>query len=83
MTRLSDRLKRSASPGLMAARTTFLASLSPHSLMRARVIVKRTHMRHYPTEMMTDREADRIIEAMGPEAMEHAMKFIVDGGGFR
>ena len=75
-------LKTSTAHGVVAARSTFLASLSPHTLIRAREIVKRTHMRHYPREFVTDREADRIIEAMGPDAMEHAMKFIVDGGGF-
>jgi hypothetical protein len=81
--RLRRALKTSAAPRFIAARSTFLASLSVDSLLKARIIVKRTHMKHYPTELMTDREADRIIEAMGPTAMEDAMKFIVDRAGFR
>jgi|TARA_R110000824_G_scaffold30184_5_gene99634 hypothetical protein len=48
----------------------FLASLSWDSLQKLRRIVKQVHMRHYPTHMSTDYEADKVIEALGPEIMQ-------------
>lgn len=60
---------------------SFLSSLSFHALQSARRVVKQTHLKHYPSEVLTDREADRFIEALGPEALAKATKFVIDRGG--
>ncbi len=58
---------------------SFLAQLSWADLQRLRAIVRRTHMRRYPREFCTDREADRMIEAMGPRVAEILVRRAVDG----
>jgi len=35
-------------------------------------------MKNYPENLMTDHEADRIIEAIGPEIAERMVKIAVD-----
>lgn len=52
----------------------FLTSLSFHDRQRLRRVTKMVHMKHYPTEMITDREADRIIEAMAPETQKYLIE---------
>jgi hypothetical protein len=37
-------------------------------------------MQHYPTEMVTDYEADRIIDVMAPDTMAYLIRQAVDGG---
>ncbi len=46
---------------------SFCHGLSNEDLRRLRVIVKKVHLQHYPKEMCTDYEADKLIEAFGPE----------------
>ena len=41
---------------------------------RLRKIVKKIHMRHFPIEAVTDREADKIIESLGPKIQEDLIK---------
>lgn len=48
------------------AEGTFASSLSWTDRQRLRAVVKRVHMQYYPVEMVTDREADRMIEAIAP-----------------
>ena len=38
------------------------------------------HMKHYPKEQCTDREADKIIETITPETREKLIKLAVDYG---
>lgn len=67
--------KRSAmivSPG------SFLASLSFSDLQVLRAHVRRTHMAGWKPEFRTDRECDRIIEAIGPRVAERCIKEAVD-----
>jgi len=35
-----------------------------------RKVVKAVHFKHYPTHMVTDKEADKLIEALGPKVAE-------------
>jgi hypothetical protein len=56
---------------------SFLGTLSFETLQRCRDIVKRTHMRFYPKALITDREADRIIEAQGPKCWEAAQRMVI------
>lgn len=58
---------------------SFLASLSHADLQRLRRITKQVHMSKYPKDFMTDREADRIIEAIGPEVVERMLRRSLDG----
>tara|TARA_R110000868_G_scaffold25392_4_gene99066 strand:- start:771 stop:1085 length:315 start_codon:yes stop_codon:yes gene_type:complete len=37
---------------------------------RLRKVVKAVHFKHYPTHMVTDKEADKLIEALGPKVAE-------------
>lgn len=58
---------------------SFLAGLKHADLERLRKVTKQVHMKHYPTDFMTDREADRIIEALGAEVVERMLKRSIDG----
>ena len=53
---------------------SFLSHLSKRDLNRLRTVVRRVHMRHIPDYMMTDRECDRIIEALGPKVAEEQLR---------
>lgn len=67
------------SPSLLGgAAGGFLSSLRFEDLQRLREVVKRVHMKLYPAEHYTDREADRIIESLGPRILEQQLKRAVD-----
>ena len=57
---------------------SFLSTLSPDHLKLLRRVVKRVHMYHYPKQHFTDYEADKIIEALGPEVLEKQLKQAID-----
>lgn len=62
-----------------SAGAVFLSELSFNDLQRLRAAVKRVYMqRGYPVELYTDREADRIIESIGPQTAERLIKALVD-----
>lgn len=61
---------------------SFLSTLNVENLARLRQVVRRTHMSFYPDEICTDYEADRIIEALGPEVVEKQLKAMIDRGEF-
>ena len=49
-------------------------------LQLLRGVTKKIHMRYYPSELMTDREADRIIESFGELAVQNLLKKAVERG---
>lgn len=49
-------------------------------LQRLRIVVKNNHMKHYPKEQVTDKEADRIIESITPQTRDKLIKLAVDYG---
>ena len=49
-------------------------------LQRLRIVVKNNHMKHYPKEKVTDKEADRIIESISPQTRDKLIKLAVDYG---
>ena len=49
-------------------------------LQRLRIVVKNNHMKHYPADKVTDKEADRIIESISPHTREKLIKLAVDYG---
>ena len=44
---------------------SFINTLSLKDRRRLRKIVKKTHLSYYPTHMITDYEADKLIQAFG------------------
>ena len=56
---------------------SFLKSLSLKDRRRLRTIVKKTHLKHYPTHMITDYEADKLVEAFGEEVVYNMLKAYV------
>jgi len=57
---------------------SFLTNLSYDDLSRLREVAKKVFLQYNPPEFYTDREADKIIEAMGPEIMERRLKELID-----
>lgn len=53
---------------------SFLNNLSLKDRKRLRTIVKKTHLQHYPTNMITDYEADKLVEAFGEETVYNLLK---------
>ena len=53
---------------------SFLKTLSLKDRRRLRTIVKKTHLSYYPKNMITDYEADKLIEAFGEETVFNMLK---------
>ena len=47
---------------------------------KVRIVVKTQHMKHYPKDFVTDMEADRILAAMSPQAVEKLYELAVKHG---
>ena len=45
-----------------------------------RTVVKNVHLKHYPKDKKTDKEADRILETITPQTLEELHKLAVDYG---
>lgn len=59
---------------------SFINTLSQPERDTLRRVVKVVHMRHHPKDFVNDYEADKIIEAIGPEIAERMIRFGVDKG---
>lgn len=59
---------------------SYIARTQPRALKQLRQVVKRVHMKHYPAELLTDHEADRMIASFLPETIERLLKRAVDAG---
>lgn len=59
---------------------SFLNGLSLKDRNRLRTIVKNVHLKHYPTEMITNYEADKLIESFGEKTIYELIKQGVDSG---
>ena len=53
---------------------SFLKTLFLKDKRRLRTIVKKTHLSYYPKNMITDYEADKLIEAFGEETVFNMLK---------
>lgn len=53
---------------------SFINTLNQSDRDTLRVVVMRTHMKHHPKNFITNYEADRIIEAIGPEIAERMIR---------
>ena len=56
----------------------FIHELSLKDLNRLRVIVRNTHLKFYPNELLTNSEVDKFINAVGPDLAGKMIKFAVD-----
>lgn len=45
---------------------------------RLRLIVRNVHMKNYPDTLITDVEADRIIESIAPDVLEDWLRRKID-----
>ena len=52
----------------------FLHILKPNERRMLRTIVKKVHLKNYPTHMITDYEADKLVEAFGEETIYNLLK---------
>lgn len=59
---------------------SFLNTLSQPERDTLRRVVKVVHMKHHPKDFVNDYEADKIIEAIGPEIAERMIRFGIDKG---
>jgi hypothetical protein len=59
---------------------SFINTLSQPERDTLRRVVKVVHMKHHPKDFVNDYEADKIIEAIGPEVAERMIRFGVDKG---
>tara|TARA_R110002020_G_scaffold170300_1_gene359819 strand:- start:5897 stop:6085 length:189 start_codon:yes stop_codon:yes gene_type:complete len=53
---------------------SFIHTISQKDRNRLRTIVKRVHLKNYPTHMITDYEADKLVEAFGEETIYNLLK---------
>ena len=53
-------------------------NISLQERRRLRQIVKKVHMKYFPIEAVTDKEADKVIESLGPQIREKLLKEHID-----
>jgi len=59
---------------------SFLQTISLQDRRRLRQIVKKVHLKNYPTEHINDYEADKLIESFAPDVVEKFLKAGIDSG---
>jgi len=59
---------------------SFINTLSQRERDTLRRVVKVVHMKHHPKDFVNDYEADKIIEAIGPEVAARMIKVGIDKG---
>jgi len=59
---------------------SFINTLSQRERDTLRRVVKVVHMKHHPKDFVNDYEADKIIEAIGPEVAARMIRVGVDSG---
>jgi hypothetical protein len=52
----------------------FINTLSQSDRDTLRAVVKKVHMQHHPKDFVTNYEADKLIEALGPEVAAGMIK---------
>jgi hypothetical protein len=62
---------------------SFLQSISLTDRRRLREVVKKVHLKNYPTEHINDYEADKLIESFAPDLVERFIKSAVDSGNVK
>jgi hypothetical protein len=52
----------------------FATTLSYRDRLRLRSIVRKVHMQHFPTEMLNDYEADKMIDVIAPATAAYLIR---------
>ena len=65
---------------IMSDEGSFSSMLTYGDREKLRHIVRKTHLRYYPTDKLTNYECDKFIDAMGAEVAGKMVKAAVDGG---
>ena len=55
-----------------------LFNISLAERRKLRQIVKKVHLRYLPEDLITDKEADKLIESLGPKIRENLLKVAID-----
>lgn len=58
----------------------FTSIISDRDRVRLRKIIRKVHFANYPTEMLTDYECDKLINAWGPKVAAYEIKRHMDQG---
>lgn len=58
----------------------FSTSLSVQDRARLHKILRKVHLKYLPTELLTARECDKLLDAFGPKVQETLLKSAVDLG---
>ena len=59
---------------------SFVQTLTIRDRRRLRAVVKKVNLKNYPKEMITDYEADKLIDSFAPNVVEKFLKLGVDSG---
>lgn len=57
---------------------SWLPNLKYNDLVRLRRAVRKVHLHYLPESQYSDRQADMLIEALGPETAERLIRHAVD-----
>lgn len=57
----------------------FSTTLKYSDRLKLRAIVKKVHLRHYPSDMITDYEADKLIDAIAPATAAYLIRRHLEG----
>lgn len=58
----------------------FTTQLSLADRRRLRLVIRNVHLKHYPTEHLTDYECDKLIDAWGPEVAANQIRQAMTAG---
>ena len=64
----------------MSDEGSFSSMLTYGDREKLRHIFRKTHLKNYPTHMITNYECDKLINALGAEVAGKMIKAAVDGG---
>ena len=65
---------------LVTCQGGFSTTLSYSDRLKLRSIVKRVHLAHFPSEWITDYEADKLIDVIAPETAAYLIRRTLEGG---
>jgi hypothetical protein len=57
---------------------SFISTLSIKDRNRLRTIVKNVHLKYYPKDMITNYEADKLIDSFGEQTVYQLLKNNID-----
>jgi len=67
-------------PGDPHVEGVFTSVISDRDRERLRKIIRKVHFANYPTDMLTDYECDKLINAWGPKVAAYEIKKHMDRG---